>query len=113
MVGKYRLIIGCVCIAVNVIFLTNTNISKFWIKLGSVTFCQGYVNINYFCMSIKDKYGVSFSHDKKVLEYCPGYFSGEYLIPNSVKRISDSAFCGCENLKSIIIPNSVTRISKK
>ncbi|MDE5788185.1 MAG: leucine-rich repeat domain-containing protein [Bacteroidaceae bacterium] len=32
------------------------------------------------------------------------------VIPNSVKKIGEWAFCGCRGLTSITIPNSVTRL---
>ena len=61
-------------------------------------------------MAYFDRFGVEFSDDRKTLVKCPKDFQGEYMIPNGVTSIGDSAFWGCSSLTSIIIPNSVTRI---
>ncbi|MBO7481147.1 MAG: leucine-rich repeat domain-containing protein [Bacteroidales bacterium] len=45
-----------------------------------------------------------------VLVECNCDFSGDLVIPDSVKKIEDQAFCGCNNLTSVVIPDSVTEI---
>jgi hypothetical protein len=54
--------------------------------------------------------GVLFSKDQTLLISCPVAKSGRYDIPETVTRIEDYAFLGCENLISVYIPNSVTQI---
>ncbi len=63
-------------------------------------------------MAYFDKYGVEFSDDRKTLISCPKEFRGDYIIPNSVTSIGDSAFWGCSGLTSVTIPNSVTSIGE-
>ena len=51
--------------------------------------------------------GVLFNKSKtKLIQYPPGK-QGKYVIPASVKEIWFRAFCGCEGLTSITIPNTV------
>lgn len=61
-------------------------------------------------MAYFDKYGVEFSDDRKTLVRCPKDFQGEYVIPNGVTSIGDSAFAHCYGMTSIMIPNSVFTI---
>ena len=61
-------------------------------------------------MVYNDKYGVSYSEDRKILEKCPRDYEGEYIIPEGVIRIRENAFYRCSRLTSIIIPDSVTNI---
>ncbi len=54
---------------------------------------------------------VLFSKDKTILlQYPIGNTCTSYAVPDSVKRINDSAFYGCDNLTSITIPDSVTSV---
>lgn len=45
-----------------------------------------------------------------VLVECDCDFSGELVIPDSVKKIDNQAFYGCDKLTSVVIPDSVTEI---
>ena len=45
-------------------------------------------------------------------KYCGCSNLTSITIPNSVTRIASSVFCGCERLRSITIPNSVTSIGR-
>ena len=44
--------------------------------------------------------------------YLPISYSGEYEIPDGIKKICDYAFSGCSGLTSVTIPNSVTSIGQ-
>ena len=61
-------------------------------------------------MAYFDKYGVEFSDDHRTLVRCPKDFKGTYIIPNSVQRIGEKAFNGCNGIVTIIIPDSVNDI---
>ena len=51
-----------------------------------------------------------FNKDKtELIKYVNGVATGEYIIPNTVTRIGDDAFCQC-HISSVIIPESVTSI---
>ena len=49
------------------------------------------------------------------------YYAGNVVIPQTienegkvyrVEEMADSAFCGCKNLTSVLIPNTITKIGK-
>ena len=56
--------------------------------------------------------GVLFNKDKTKLLYCPLGRKGDYIIPDSVVRIGESAFEFRSGLTSITIPNSVKDIDR-
>jgi hypothetical protein len=71
------------------------------------------VKVGGICYTLVNKAGIA--------KVSPGdvYYAGNVVIPSTiehegtvyqVEEISDSAFCGCRNLKSVTIPNSVTKI---
>ncbi len=68
------------------------------------------VDKNNKCFS-SDEYGVLFNKDKTVLLYYPKESENtEYTVPKGVEKIANSAFEGCDNLKSVIISDGVTDI---
>ncbi|NDP22744.1 MAG: leucine-rich repeat domain-containing protein [Paludibacter sp.] len=54
--------------------------------------------------------GILFSKNQDTIIICPTIQSGDYSIPPTVKHIGSSAFEGCYNLTSVIIPSSVISI---
>ena len=58
-----------------------------------------------------DDNGVLFNKDKTVLlRYPDGARRAEYIIPDCVTSIGDSAFSDCKFLTSVVLPNGVTSI---
>ena len=61
--------------------------------------------------AIEDEYGVKYSRDgKKLLKAFCLFRENEYVVREGTEVICDGAFCGCESLQSVTIPNSVTSI---
>ena len=95
--------------------------------LNSVTIGNGVTSIDstafYGCTSLTEIVAKEDGENYKTIEgnlyskdvtnliiYAIGKTASGFTIPNSVTKISDSAFRGCTSLKNIEIPNSVTRI---
>lgn len=60
--------------------------------------------------AVEDEFGVKYSKDWKRLLWAPKEIEGEYHIREGVRVIGDEAFWGCNSLKRINIPDSVTNI---
>ena len=54
--------------------------------------------------------GILYNKDKTELLICPQGISGDVTIPNSVTKISSSAFAGCTKITGVTIPEDVTTI---
>lgn len=55
--------------------------------------------------------GVLYNKDKSAIVIYPaGKLDTEFIIPNSVSTVFESAFSSCSNLANVIIPNTVTLI---
>ncbi|MDO4627862.1 MAG: leucine-rich repeat domain-containing protein [Planctomycetia bacterium] len=54
--------------------------------------------------------GILFSKDYSVLYSCPRTFQGDYVIPETVRKIDSWAFFDCQKLQSVIIPEGVTHL---
>lgn len=84
----------------------------------SVRSIRGYCSLSRLKSIVVDtdneKYssvdGVLYSKDMSRLEYCPARYEGEFIVPEGVKTISNSAFYYCENITKVIIPDSVEYI---
>lgn len=59
-----------------------------------------------------DGFLVYLTSEKSALKACSSAASGNVTIPNSVVKIQDKAFLGCNKITNITIPNSVTSIWK-
>ena len=56
-----------------------------------------------------DENGIVYNKNKSILSFCPkGKSSENLVIPTSVTNIIFEAFKGCENLKNIVLPDTVT-----
>ena len=96
------------------ISLTSITIPNSVTTIGSRAFyyCTSLTSINVESgnSSYASEDGVLFDKNKIVLICCPAGKVGEYVIPNGVTTIGNSAFAGCSSLFSITISNSVTTI---
>ncbi len=96
--------------------LTNITIPASVTLIGDTAFglCINLVNItvaesNEYYSS--DEYGVLFNKNKTLLiQYPVGNSRTEYVIPDSVTKISEASFFYCANLTNVKIPNSVAMI---
>lgn len=90
------------------------NISKTVTNLDG-TFFQGCIrlkeyNVSNESVSYSTIEGVLFDKDKLTIIAYPAAKSDNYVIPNGVVNIGNSAFYGCSGLTSITIPNGVINI---
>ncbi len=60
--------------------------------------------------TITDEYGATYSADGKRLINVPFELEGTYSIKPGTEEVCDKAFCCCDGLTEISIPDSVTRI---
>ncbi len=94
--------------------LSSITIPKSVKELGAGVF-GGCVNLSEISISSDNKYfrvieGNLYSRDGKTLiQYAPGKIDEVVHIPDTVTKIGDGAFCGCQ-AKSIKIPYTVTSI---
>ena len=62
---------------------------------------------NYYCSLNGNLYD---KEKTRIIRYSPGKTNNSFTIPFGVNCIENAAFYGCFNLKTVIIPNSVTSI---
>ena len=55
--------------------------------------------------------GVLYDKEVEKLIYCPAKKSGEYIVPKSIKSVTDYAFEDCNSLESIVLPESMPEFS--
>ena len=97
--------------------LTSVTIGKGMTSIGHNAFFGCQVE-NYVVDNANENYksvdGVLFTIDGKTLMCYPAaHARNKYAIPYGVTTIEESAFMNCDNLISVIIPNSVTSIEKE
>ena len=82
------------------------------IESCSIAWCPnlGSVSVSDGNESYSSRDGVLFDVSEKILIRCPESKTGEYIIPNGVESIGDSAFSDCTDLESIVIPGTVVDI---
>ncbi len=56
--------------------------------------------------------GFVYGPEKNAIYFAPYYLEGEYVIPEYVTKIGNSAFKNCSSLTSVTIPNSVNSIGE-
>ena len=76
--------------------------------------CHSLANINVADGNsvYKSVNGILYSADKKTLLYCPSTVYDEFTIPDSTNTIAPGAFIGCDQITSVIFPNTVTAIGE-
>ena len=77
-------------------------------------YCTSLTDIN---VDVANEYfssvnGVLFNKNQDTLICYPAGLSGQYEVPDNVKKIGRNAFEGCYYLTSVTIPNSVTEIEQ-
>ncbi len=74
--------------------------------------CDGLfeIDVSEDNQSFSCKDGVLYNKDKTTLLAFPGAVGGEFLVPRSVTKINDYAFCYCYELTKINMYNNVTEI---
>ena len=99
----------------NCVSLTGITIPSSVTSIGSAAFasCGALTSIKADSgnTAYKDVSGVLFNKSGTLLHTYPAGKAGSYQIPNSVSRIGESSFYGCNGLTSVTIPNSVTEIA--
>ena len=86
-------------------------------SIGRLAFSTGYIsgyiwvdedNLNFS----SDEYGVLFNKDKTILIHAPSGLSGSYTVPSTVKTIDMYSFFSLQYVTEVSIPESVTRIEE-
>ena len=96
--------------------LTSVTLPNSVTEIGKYAFadCENLKSINvvkdnlHYC----SENGVLFDNTKKRLIQCPCGIKGNYVIPDGVTTIEETAFLVCTGLTSVTIPNSVTTIGR-
>jgi len=67
------------------------------------------INVSQANKTYTSRDGVVYSKDMKTLVVCPNRKSGDFIIPDGVTGLGDSAIRWCPDLDSVTIPKSVTK----
>ncbi|MBC8004205.1 MAG: leucine-rich repeat domain-containing protein, partial [Verrucomicrobia bacterium] len=92
--------------------LTALSIPASVVSIGANAFTESAIQVSVAAENLQysSADGVLFNKDQSLLMYWPASKSGSYIIPSTVKNISDYAFFSCAGLTSVTIPQSVTAI---
>lgn len=94
--------------------LTNITIPSSVTSIGSFAFeyCSALTNIEVAANNAQyaSLGGVLFNKERTTLITCPPMMTGDYIIPDGVTSIGESAFRFCNSITSITIPESVSII---
>ena len=85
------------------------------IGISAFLYCDSLteINIDLGNKQYISQDGVLFNYDKtELIQYPKGKKQTTYTVPSSVKSIGDGAFYHCDNLESIVIPNSVINMGE-
>lgn len=96
--------------------LEEVNIPSTLESLSSWAFSDCYslksINVHTDNKEYKDIDGNLYSKDgKELISYAPNNSAPHFEVPNGVTSIASLAFSNCNNLKSVIIPKTLTRTS--
>lgn len=97
---------------VNCKSLTAITIPASVASIGTNAFSESNIQVGVAAENLQysSAEGVLFNKDQSLLIYCPASKSGNYIIPSTVKSISDYAFFTCAELTAVTIPETVTAI---
>lgn len=81
---------------------------------GAFSFCPElqYISADAGNMNYCSVDGVLMTKDKQTIVACPGAKKGSFLIPTSVNKLQNTAFFGCHELTSVILPSSLADIGE-
>lgn len=82
------------------VFYGCTGLSEIKVAAGNYRYAEG-------------SNGELLNKDRTELVAVPGAVNGTYQVPATVKTLCRSAFAGCEKLKTVLIPDSVTAVGSK
>lgn len=96
----------------NCVGLSEITIPSSVISLGQRVFggFKGSINVVFDNPNYSSSDGVLYNKEKTELIECPTSKSGVFIIPNSVKKVTEEAFHSCTDLSSMVIPQSVKSI---
>lgn len=81
---------------------------------GAFCFCPGlqYISADAGNMNYCSVDGVLMTKDEQTIIACPGAKKGTFLIPTSVNKLTNTAFFGCHELTSVILPSSLAEMGE-
>ena len=97
--------------------LTNASIGNGVANIGDEAFagCSRLIEItvSYGNSAYGSSNGILFNKDLTTIMQCPGGWTGDYIVSDSVTNIGSGAFSGCNQLSSIQIPDRVMDIGER